>query len=648
MRPGAERLRTAAVFLGLLAFVAFLLWPLRHSGWWPFTHELDRYQVLTRLYMDAAAQGQWYPRWMPEMTGGYGYPLFVYYQPGFFLLALPFGLVGGAAFGVNAALFTLFLVGGIGAFLVGRLLAGNGAGAFAAALFLLTPYHFVNLYVRGDLSELMAALLMPWPVFGLLWLERCSRDGKPCRAAVLTMALGLAVIVISHPITAFFFVPVLLGTCALILFELPRPKRRRFATEAAGALVLAAALSSFYWFPVLQMGSQSQLSQVQAGEDYYTTERHAVSLAQLVSRSWGHGVSLPDSTDDTMSFQLGLPHLLLALGGVWWARRRRLFLWLGALYVLLALLMTTPVSGAWRLPLLEMVHFPWRLLSVLALLQMLCATGWFEASRPRPAWLGGRHAMTLGAFVLLGVFMWQPGIRGVPGFIAVQEPVLDRSVLRCRESAGVRAPTPERYQREIEAMKYLLLRTPEDLGRPVMVDDIEKNALALADATTWGFDNKDKGEWLPKTARPVRLPGPRRKMVLVPQGASVTPLEGNSSFRVRCSVATPDTGPKEALLNQLYFPGWRVWLDGKEVPAGDLERFLLPDGRMRLFLPATAVCELEAWYDGPPGWRLRSVLAILVIAAWVAFQFVLARRLRTPPAASPTTPSPNSNASPAD
>ena len=618
--------RTALLLglLGLIALVVFLLWPLRHSGWWPFTHELDRYQLLVKLHLDAAAEGQLYPRWLPEMTGGYGYPLFVYYQPGFFLLALPFGLAGASAgFSVCAAVCVLFVLGASGAFLLGRICAGrNSAGVFTAALFLLTPYLYVNLYVRGDLSELMAMLLTPWPIVGLLMLQRRNIQKQTLWPGILIIAVGMAAVVLAHPITAFFYMPVLMVFAVVLTSEVPSAERKRFAWEAAGALLMAVALSSFYWLPVLTMGSASKMEEVVAGNDYYNAERHVVGFQQLVSRYWGHGIAKPDSTADTMSFQLGLPHLLLAVGGVWIGRRRRFLAGAGILYILLVLLMTPLAAWAWRLPFLEMVHFPWRLLSVIAILQAIGAAGWFTEDGRRPAWLTLERLQFIGPLVLLAAILWQPAICGVPGYISVQEQVLDSSALRCREAAGVRAKD-KRYLQELETFKHLVLRTPEELtSRPLNLPAIEQNARRLASTTTWGFHNADKGEWLPRTAQPAKLHGPRRKWVLVPKGGTTEDLPGHSPYRIRQTVSTPPTGPHEALINQLYFPGWRVFLNGREVTASELERHVLPDGRMRLKLPA-AICELEAWYDGPPHGGLRLALMVFVVGGWLVLRYFL-------------------------
>ena len=52
----------------------------------PTTHEGYRYLLLSDWFTDAIAAGVWYPRWIPEMNGGFGDPEFVFYQPGYFFI----------------------------------------------------------------------------------------------------------------------------------------------------------------------------------------------------------------------------------------------------------------------------------------------------------------------------------------------------------------------------------------------------------------------------------------------------------------------------------------------------------------------------------------------------------------------------------
>ena len=144
----------------LIALSLVPLSPLLVSGTWPVSHEISRYIVLLDGFRDAFLHGILYPRWLPDLFGGYGYPTFCFYQPGFFYAALPFSFLPGYPLvTMYLALLLLFSLGTVGIYKLCAELSGRTVGLLCAALFVLTPYLYVNLYVRGDLSELAAMLL---------------------------------------------------------------------------------------------------------------------------------------------------------------------------------------------------------------------------------------------------------------------------------------------------------------------------------------------------------------------------------------------------------------------------------------------------------------------------------------------------------
>lgn len=619
-RPGIP------ILLAMTAGILFLLWPLFTRDWWPDTHEGNRYQVLLQFHLDAFREGHWFPRWLPDMTGGYGYPLFVFYQPGFFLLALPVALVtGNAALSVPIVVALLFATGGTGAFVLGRLLAGPNGGALAAGVFLLTPYHFVNLYVRGDLSELMAALLTPWPLVGLLLLEQATGRGRSCLKGSLVLGIGLACIVVSHPITAFFLFPVLACIAVFLISAHAAATRSALVVEILTAFAFGLAASSFYWVHVLQMLPCASLSEVGTTTSFFGVHRHTVEFHQFFSRAWGYGLSAPDSANDSMSFQLGLPHFLLALSGLAMGKKNRQTLFFGALYLLLILLMSPLAVWFWRIPFLKSIQFPWRILSVTAVIQMVCVLGWFDRTAYRPKWSTPALGWIAGVLVLPCLFFWQPKIRRVETMITVHPAVLQSVGDRCRQTAGCRVSENDRRADPWRFLK-LITRTPAQMKtNPPDLAEISASALALARASPRRFYNLDRGEWLPKTARPELLPGPRHELLFLSVDGHLTADAGNSPYFISCRI-TPEASPAEVIVNQFYFPGWRVRLNGMEMPDERLRNQLTPDGRIRVIIPSTESYHLEAWYDGPPHWRMRSVLVALILCAFALFRMRMHRR----------------------
>jgi uncharacterized membrane protein len=189
-----------SIFIYLLILLAAFLvvTPIIIPCSWPFSHEGTRYIMLLDHFKDAVANGVLYPRWLPDAYGGYGYPLFLFYQPGFFFAALPFSFLPGYPLcTMYIFLIFLFFAGGVGAYKLCKELSGPLIGFFCSILFLLTPYLYVNLYVRGDLSELMAMLLCPWPIFFLVILKKRIQQNARLVWSMLGIATTLLAIILS-------------------------------------------------------------------------------------------------------------------------------------------------------------------------------------------------------------------------------------------------------------------------------------------------------------------------------------------------------------------------------------------------------------------------------------------------------------------
>ena len=539
-----------------------VLWPLGSTGRWYQSHENVRYFVLLDLFHDALRHGVWYPRILPDLYGGYGYPTFLFYQPGFFFFSFPFTLLPLAFHqALTLALVSLAWLGGLGAFQLGKELGGRTWGLFAAAWFLLTPYLYVDLYVRGDLSEWMSTLLCPWPVFWLLRLARRLRDGGASAGAMLGCAASSFALIVSHPVPPMFLLPAL---CALALaLGWGTPIRRALPLRFGLSLLLGVALSSPYWLTVLQMSDVVQLERLTG--DVYQPEKHTVEPGQLFSRRWGFGGSNDDSEAMVeMSYQLGALHFVLATLGAWAGRRSRPVLWAYASYLLLLLLVLPPSSVLWeRAGPLRNVQFPWRLLSVTATLQLVATLGLAPVLAHRPL---GRAA----ALVAVTAFAawWhadQFALRGIYNF----EP------------------------------SYILDRYHETLKREGFRDFTAMN------------------EFLPKTARE-RPPEPRDfdapVMRLLGTG-TVEELSDSDPHHLRFRVE--HRGPATIAIDRLYVPGWRVVVDGRVVPRRDLESRLTPTGLIRIDLSGSATRRVEAHYAGPPGQQLRDAGILLAVLGFV-------------------------------
>src|SRR5207302_8333367 len=124
------------------------------ADWWA-SHEKYWYPVRVAEYVAAWRAGAWYPRWCPDLFGGYGYPFFNYYPPGVFAFAgalVALGLSTTAALKATVAAFAC--AGGAGAFgLIRGETRRSDAALVGALVFVALPYRATDLFVRGDLAE---------------------------------------------------------------------------------------------------------------------------------------------------------------------------------------------------------------------------------------------------------------------------------------------------------------------------------------------------------------------------------------------------------------------------------------------------------------------------------------------------------------
>ena len=221
-----RRLALFLIVMTILFFVVLPVLPMLKGWYWPLTHETYRYAILASHFTEAFNEGVLYPRWLPDIMGGYGLPVFVFYQPGFFFLALPFELLFGHPMVTSGmALLAMLSIGGMGAYRMCRRFGGPALGLLGTCLFLLTPYIYLDVAVRGAWSELLACMFLPWVIFFLIGLREDAIAGKMPLLSVGGLGLGLAMVVISHPVVAIFCAIMMCVLAAGLVAELWQKKQ---------------------------------------------------------------------------------------------------------------------------------------------------------------------------------------------------------------------------------------------------------------------------------------------------------------------------------------------------------------------------------------------------------------------------------------
>ena len=207
-------------------------------------------------------RGVWYPRWLPDMYMGYGYPVLNFYAPIFYYLAWGLGQLlrlsvwdSFRAVGVVAALVS---AGGVYALTV-ALWRRLALGVLAAVVLLYGPYVVqINIFKRGDLPEALALALVPWLLLALLRLWLAQTWEARLGWTVGSTLLGSAV-VLSHNLTAL--VAAVVATVWVAYLLAVRPAWRPLGlTLLAGAV--AVGLTAFFWLPAIADGRLVQLEEL--------------------------------------------------------------------------------------------------------------------------------------------------------------------------------------------------------------------------------------------------------------------------------------------------------------------------------------------------------------------------------------------------
>jgi hypothetical protein len=563
-----------ALVLGALGVAsALILSPLTGPDWVVGHYEGMRYLALAEHFRRVLRWTASYPRWLPELYGGRGYPTFVFYQPFVFFLDALWRCAFHGARALWAALWTLLVLGGSGAYLLGRRSGGLLWGLTVAGVFLLSPYLYVDLFVRHDLSELSSLMLLPWALFGLLLVHDRSRSGQPtiaartsgsARSAVCLLSLSLAALIYAHPIIAILFCLFASPIAVALCWREGRPDLR-IAAHLALASAFAVLLSAPYWLPFISMKDEVNLQHV-VGD---IASHHTVHWSQFFDRTWGFGGSLPDTAADQMSFQLGAPHFALALGAALLCRKNRLLLVYFAAYLAAIAAMTPSCAWLWRLPVLGQMQFPWRALALTTALQTLVFAG-AGGAFARLRW-PALQLLAAGA-LLAAISLWQP----------------------------------------------------DQFSRGPLIKDVNAALRDELSAARWQIQRYSADEFRPKTT-PASNPKPlRNALVMTADYGELSFAPQSNPSRIVADLQTPKS--TWVRLQQLYLPGWRVTINGIPVPDAELQRDLRGDGTMRFRALLSPGAEqgrfhIEAGYAGPRGAGIASALAALALLGLLGWRW---------------------------
>jgi len=296
------------IFL-ILALSIFAWGPLLTPVYFLKAHDAAHSVFFLTEFHQGIQDGYLYPRWGPDHALGYGYPTFIFYAPLAYYVAEVFYLMGaGPTAAVKITYALAFILSGLTMYAFVKRLWGPGAGLVSAMVYTYVPYRLVDIYVRCAFTELCAFVFFPLVLLFFLELVETGQQRYLALAG-----LAYAGLILTHVVTAFLFTPLLMAYVLWLMLRKARSSLRewlRLSSLSLAAAVLTLGLSAVFLLPMLV--ERSYIAQEQWTRATYSYDQHFIYPFQFLSAFWDYGYAV-EGPEDTMSLQLGLAAVTLSL-----------------------------------------------------------------------------------------------------------------------------------------------------------------------------------------------------------------------------------------------------------------------------------------------------------------------------------------------
>ncbi len=307
------------VFLALLAIAAIASYPLL-TGYCIDGHDFRFH--LTRLagLAEGLRSGQFPVRINPTFYNGYGYANPIFY--GEILMYLPALL---HIIGFRLTTCYLIYVGIINLlttfvsyYSFEKMLKDRVLAVGCTLLYVLAPYHVMDLYLRAAMGEYSAMAFLPLVVYGIhrIFTEDFAENTRESRWCFLPLTIGLTGIVQTHVLTGEIVCGVMFMALIFMIGKTLRPKRLLALLKAAGATIL---INLWFLVPFIDYSLTQDIRILQATKiiRLQKTGTYITQLFALFTEyHWDTADGLTGIGED-MPYAVGLPlglGLLIFLG----------------------------------------------------------------------------------------------------------------------------------------------------------------------------------------------------------------------------------------------------------------------------------------------------------------------------------------------
>lgn len=489
---------------------------------------------IARVYemKKSLAEGMFPVRWTQDLGYGYGYPIFNFYAPlPYYTGAIIDTLTNDSLLATKIMIALGLVLSGIFMYFLAREFWGELGGVLSGILYVYAPYHALNIYVRGAVSETFGYAFIPLAFFAIYktW------EKKKWKYVVIG-SIALTGIISSHNLTALMTMPFLLILVTVLGFISFKKKDFKSVRPVLITLLLGLLISSFYWLPSLgELQFTNVTSQIGGGADF---KDHFVCINQLWESTWGFGGSVPGCIDG-LSFRIGKIHILLALlaiGGMVLVKnkRKQKIAGLFSLFILLSsIFLMLPVSEfVWQaLSPMAFFQYPWRFLVF----------------------------VSLGTSFLSGGVIW----------VLITQRILP---ITSNTSVGIAS-----------LLIVLSVFFYTKLFLPQYVTNATSTQLTKKEFINWNV-SKISDEYMPKDfLKPKNVTQIPTQKLTTPEG--IVQIQQDKTNRLMAIVTLPKEGVVH--INIAYFPAWTAMVNGKSLEIKKSRSGMditLPKGQNKLLL----------------------------------------------------------------
>jgi len=367
----------------------------------PITHDGQDHVARIANFYQNLIEGHILPRWAGNLNWGYGHPVMMFLYPLPSYLASFFHLFGFSFVDSTKLVFAFsFVLCGITMYLWLQLFLPRKAALVGAFLYEFAPYHFVDLYVRGAIGELVAFIFAPLLLYFILALSQ-KRNFWYFAGSVFT----LAGFILAHNAVSLMFLPIIIFYMVYLFLISSKQMKRQFLIRCIAILFLGFASAAFFWLPAFVEGKYTLRDIVT--KDVY--KDRFVNLSQLFYGPWNYGES------GIFTVQIGILQWFstIIISFALFIHRKtkqRDVLLLGGLLIFFfvsVFLMTPYAKVIWeKISLLQKFQFPWRFLSVTMFVS--AALGAFVFSVIPKKWQTASFIVVIIFLLLTTKDMWHP------------------------------------------------------------------------------------------------------------------------------------------------------------------------------------------------------------------------------------------------